>query len=266
MNFKNGKIKIDNTDAYYIKFGKGSKKLIIITGVGDGFKVVKGLAMPFSIMYREFGHDYEVYIFSRRNNLPNNFSIYDMANDIINHMSDLKIDKASIVGISQGGMIAQHIALNAPEKVDQVVLVVTLARTNEIMNDSIGTWIEMAKNKDYKNIMIDNAKRSYTGKALNKYLKLYKFIGRFDKKTTYDRFIIEANACLNHNTFNRLNEIKAKTLVIGADKDLVLGSIGSDELAKYIPNCELYIYDEYSHGVYEQAKDFNKRVLEFLKK
>ena len=49
-------------------------------------------------------------------------------------------------------------------------------------------------------------------------------------------------------------------------KDKVLGMIGSEEMAEKITNSELYIYEEYSHGVYEQAKDFNKRVIAYLKK
>ena len=45
-----------------------------------------------------------------------------------------------------------------------------------------------------------------------------------------------------------------------------LGYEGSEELNKNIANSELYLYEDYSHGVYEQAKDFDDRVLSFLKK
>ena len=163
-NAKNGKINIDNTTAYYISFGKGNKNLIIIPGLGDGLKLVKGLAIPFSIMYRIFCEDYRVYVFSRRNDLPRGFSTENMANDIIKHMDDLKIDSADIVGVSQGGMIAQYIAINAPEKVNKLVFAVTVPKSNEILDDSINTWITMAKKKDYKGIMMDTAERSYTVK------------------------------------------------------------------------------------------------------
>jgi len=265
-NAKNGKITIDNTNAYYISFGKGKKNLIIIPGVGDGLKLVKGLAIPFSVMYKIFCEDYRVYVFSRRNNLPKGFSTEDMANDIIKHMEDLKIDSADVVGVSQGGMIAQYIAINAPEKVNKLVLTVTVAKSNEVLENSINTWIQMARNKDYKGIMLDTAERSYTGKYLEKQRKIYRFLGLFGKNATYDRFINEAESCLKHDTSKKLKEIKCPTLVIGAKQDKVLGVSGSEILAKSIPKSELYIYDEYSHGVYEQAKDFNQKVLKYLKK
>ena len=263
---KNEKINIADTTADYISFGKGSKNLIIIPGVGDGFKTVKGLAIPFSIMYKMFAKNFKVYVFSRRNVIPKDFSTEDMANDIINHMEKLNIDKADIVGVSQGGMIAQYIAINVPEKVNKLVLAVTLSRPNEILEESINGWIEKAKNKDYKGIMIDTAEKSYTGKYLEKNRKLYKLLGMLGKNATYERFIIQAQACLKHNTYNYLEKIKCPTLIIGARKDKALGIIGSEELAEKISNSEIYIYEEYSHGVYEQAKDFNDRVLEYLKR
>ena len=162
-------------------------------------------------------------------------------------------------------MIAQYVAINAPERVKKLVLVVTTPRSNDILKETIEDWIEKAKNKDYKGIMIDTAEKSYTGKYLNKNRKLYKLIGIMGKNALYDRFIIEAKSCLNHNAYNELNKIECPTLIIGAKRDKAVGIIGSEEMAKKIKNSKLHIYDEYSHGVYEQAKDFNDTVLNFLK-
>ena len=262
----NGKIAIDDTFAYYLSFGKGKKNLIIIPGLGGAFRSAKGLAFPMSLMYRMFAKDYKVYVFSRREKLPINFTTRDMANDIIKHMDDLGINSASIVGVSEGGMIGQYIAINAPKRVDKLVLTVTVARSNETLVECVNKWIEMANNKDYKGIMVDTATKSYTGKYLKKAKRLYGFLGNFSKKIKYDKFFVEANACLNHNSFNELCKINCPTLIIGAAKDQVLGINGSKELHEQIIDSELFIYDEYSHGVYEQASDFNKRVLNYLKK
>ena len=55
------------------------------------------------------------------------------------------------------------------------------------------------------------------------------------------------------------------TLVVGGAKDLALGVEASGEIAEEIPNARLYIYDQWGHGLYEEAKDFNRLVLDFLK-
>ena len=266
-NAKGDEIEIENTTAHYISFGSENKNLIIIPGVGDGFKTVKGTAVPFSMMYKIFAKDYKVYVFSRRNELPENFSTEDMANDLINHMEKLGIEKADVVGVSQGGMIAEYLAINAPEKVNKLVLAVTCARKNDILEESVNTWIKMAENKDYNGIMLNTAEKSYVGKYLETSKKVYKMlIALGSKNATYERFIKEARSCLQHDSYDKLDKIKCPTLIIGAGQDKALGIEGSKELAEKIPNSEIYIYEEYSHGVYEQAKDFNERILEFLNK
>lgn len=259
---KNNVIKIDDTSVNYISFGIGKKNLIIIPGVGDGFKTVKGLAVPFSMMYKLFAKDYKVYVFSKRNKINEGFTTKDMANDIIEHMNKLGIEKADIVGVSQGGMIAEYVAIKAPEKVNKLVLTVTVPKSNNILKESVNKWIEMAKNKQFDDIMIDTAKKSYVKKGTFG-MGLY---GLYNRKANYNRFIIEAKACLTHDATKELHKITCPTLIIGGGLDKVLGIEGSRDLYKGIKNSELYIYEDYSHGVYEEAKDFNKRVYDYLMK
>ena len=265
-NAKNDVLEYENTIVDYISFGEGNEDLVFIPGLGEGLNSISGYAVPFSLMYKVYAKDYRVHVFSRRKEMSENFSTEDMANDIIKHMNELNIEKANIVGVSQGGMIAEYIAINAPEKVDKLVLVVTVARKNETLENCVKNWIELAKVEDYKAIMIDTAEKSYTGEYLEKNRKLYNVLGMLGKNATFDRFMIESNACLTHNAYDKLDKITSPTFIIGARKDLALGIEGSEELASKIKNSELYIYDEYSHGVYEQAKDFHKRVIEYLKK
>ena len=52
--------------------------------------------------------------------------------------------------------------------------------------------------------------------------------------------------------------------ILGADQDGVLGAEASLEMSEKIPESRIYMYEGYSHGVYEQAKDFNDRVLRYL--
>ena len=58
--------------------------------------------------------------------------------------------------------------------------------------------------------------------------------------------------------------LNARNEHIQLDRDRVLGGQASVELNEQIPGSRLYMYEGYSHGVYEQAKDFNDRVLRYL--
>lgn len=90
-------------------------------------------------------------------------------------------------------------------------------------------------------------------------------LGLLTKPKSYDRFLIQARACLSHDARDRLREIKAPTLVIGGEQDLALGPEASRELAAAIPGAALKMYPQWGHSLYEEAPDFNETVLEFLK-
>lgn len=265
-NSKNNVIELDDTTVNYISFGTGERNLIIIPGLGDGLKTVKGLALPFSIMYKMFAKRFKVYVFSRKNDLVDDYNTEDMANDIKNILDKINVDKASVVGVSQGGMIAQYIAINYPELVEKLVLVVTLSKQNEIVNERVNKWIKYAENNNYKDLFIDTMENSYQDETLNKYRKIYPVLTRVGKPKDFNRFLIEAKACLTHNAYKKLSKIKCPTLIIGGGKDNIVGVEASREIHEKIKNSELFIYDDYGHGVYEEAKDFNKRVYDFLVK
>ena len=84
------------------------------------------------------------------------------------------------------------------------------------------------------------------------------------KPKSYERFFIQADACLTHDASERLGEIDAPTLVIGGEQDHALGAEDSREMAAAIPGAQLKMYPEWGHGLYEEAKDFNGTVLDFL--
>ena len=263
LNAKNENIKINGYDCDYISFGHGSDSLIMLPEVGDGFKTAKGVAVPFSIMYRCFAGSFKVYVFSRRNDMPEGFTTSNMADDLSDIMDAIGIDKAHVFGVSQGGMIAQRMAIDHPDKVKSLILAVTASRPNDLMKESLESWLEMADRDDYKGIMLDTAERSYTGAYLERGRMINRILAGIKPKD-YTRFRILCRSCLEHNAYDELNRIACPTLIIGADQDLVLGPEASIEMKDRIPGSQLYMYEGYSHGVYEQAKDFNSRVLRYL--
>ena len=51
---KNGCVKVGNTDMYYVAFGEGEKKLVVLPGLSDGLWTVKGKAMLLAGSYKKF--------------------------------------------------------------------------------------------------------------------------------------------------------------------------------------------------------------------
>ncbi len=260
---KNGTVPLGDGGMDYAAFGTGDRALVMLPGLGDGLRTVKGMAAPFSWLYREYAGAYRVYVFSRRNELPEGFTIRDMADDQLRAMDALGISRADVLGVSQGGMVAQHLAAARPEAVGRLVLAVTAAWSNDTVQAVVGQWVAWARAGDYQSIVVDTAEKMYSERYLRRYRPFYPILGRMGKPRSLSRFLIQAGACLGHDARGELGNIRCPTLVVGGARDRVVGDI-SAELAGSISGSELYVYPELGHGAYEEAKDFNGRVLEFL--
>lgn len=262
---KEGNVKIGETDMDYISFGHGSKNLIIIPGLGDGLRTVKGTRLIIAKMYKIFAEDYKVYVFSIKNELKEGYSTLDMAKDQIIAMDNLGIEKADIIGISQGGMIVQYMAINFQERINKLVIGVSLSRQNNTVQNVVNNWIQMAENDDYESLVIDTIEKTFTKDYVSKYTKLYPIIKRVGKPKNFDRFLIQANSCINHNSDEELSKIKVPTLVLGGKLDEIVGEGSSERIAERIDGSRLIMYDDYGHGVFEENKKFNEDVLKFLR-
>lgn len=252
--------------AEYIRFGTGKKNLVMLPGLGDGLRTVKGTALPVAIYYGRLAKDYTVYIFSRRTELPYNYSTRDMAEDLQAAMGELGIVRASLVGVSMGGMIAQHFAADYPERVEKLVLVATCARENPVLLESLKEWTDCAVADDHTALMESNLRRIYSDSYYRKNRWMIPVMGKLTKPKSYDRFLVQAEACRTHKAYDRLPLITAPTLVIGGEQDCSLGGEASWEIASRISGSELKMYPQWGHGLYEEAKDFLPVMLDFLRK
>ena len=261
---KNATLSRNGKTIDYVTFGTGKRPLIIIPGLGDGLQTVKGMAMPLSITYRILAERYKIYVFPRINELRQGYTTRDMAADVAEEMEALNLDTAYVMGISQGGMIAQWLAVDFPEKVQRLILAVTTAKPSQLARERIEHWQKLSQSGNFKHLMLDIAKHSYTQKSYQKWSLLYNVMGNFGRIKDKQRIDIQSVSCLKHDSLDFLEKINCPTFIIGAEKDDVLGVDGSLGLHQHIKDSQLTILPECGHALYEQHKNFQKRVLVFL--
>ena len=261
---RNGTLTLKNGRMDYIRFGKGARVLIMLPGLGDGLRTVKGTALPMALLYRRFAKQYTVYAFSRREPLAAGMTTRDMAAEQAQAMEALGIDRADILGVSMGGMIAQWLAIDHPHRVGKLILTVTCAEQNPVLRESIREWVDLAKAGDHAGFMDSNLRRIYSERYYRRNKWMAPLVGALTKPKSYDRFFIQAEACLTHDARAELQSIQAQTLVIGGEKDLALGGEASKVLVQHIHGAALKMYPQWGHGLYEEAGDFNDQVLRFL--
>ncbi len=261
FRIQEGSITIDDTTMDYVCFGKGNKPLVLIPGLS--LSRIKGSGLALAYMYRQFLKEYRVYVFDRKEKLDEVTTIASLAKDLAYVMRELDIVNAYVVGISQGGMIALYLALDFPELVSKVVLGVTCARSNVLVSEAIHTWIELL-HKDMKLFVDDMLKRMYSKEYVRKNGWIFPFISRLYTHVDKKRFEVLAKACLTCDCYQNLSRITCPVLVLGGKEDQVVGVEGSMEIIESL-HCESYLYEEFGHSAYEEARDFNQRIYEFFK-
>ena len=263
-NAKDGCARFDGAEMDYVRFGSGEKHLILLPGLSDGLATVKGKALLLAPPYKLFFEKYTVWMFSRRRGLPRGFSIRDMAADQAATLRVLGVEKTAVLGVSQGGMVAQYLAADFPELVEKLVLAVSAPCVNDTSRARLADWIAFAEKGDHKALMIDTAENSYSESYLKKYRKMYPLLGSVGRPKSYERFLANAEAILAFDARGELKKITCPTLVIGGGEDKIVSPTAAGELHELIVQSELYVYPEYGHAAYEEAKDFNERVYRFL--
>jgi pimeloyl-ACP methyl ester carboxylesterase len=256
-------VNIPSGNLSYLSFGKGQKNLIIIQGLS--VRDIKGAGASLALMYKIFSKDYRVWFFDRRAVVKEGLTNWDLAEDIYFAMEKLSIESADLFGVSQGGMIAMALTLEHPERIGKLVLGVTSSRANENMKKVVSKWVTCALKKDGITINKETFSLMYTSGYLRKYRLFMPLLVRMIKPRDFNRFAILASAILKFDCYERLEEIKCPVLVLGGESDKITTSEASIEIAEKL-KCEIHMYSEYGHAAYEEAKDFNQRVYDFLLK
>lgn len=260
-NVKESKLNLPDMQLDYITFGRGTRPLVMIQGLNT--RGIKGSALSLAYMYRIFAKDFKAYLFDRRPDVHDGITVRNMASDIAAAMDVLGITNADVFGVSQGGMIAQYLAIDRPDLVHKLVLAVTLSKNNDTTVQVVNDWVEMTERGDFKGLVADMAEKMYSAKYVKRYRPFMPLLTVVQKPKDVRRFIILAKACLTCNTYEILDKIKCPTLVIGGKQDRVVTGAASEEIAKKL-GCKIHMYENLGHAAYEEAKDFNQIVYKFL--
>ena len=126
-------------------------------------------------------------------------------------------------------------------------------------------WVELAKAHDLKALNHDCFQRIYSKEYLEKYRKYLPLLENVDTDEDCDNFVIYASACGSFSAYEELQKVRSEVLVIGSRCDEVVSLKGSEEIAQKL-GCEMFVYDGYSHAVYDEAPDYLDRILGFFKR
>ena len=135
---------------------------MIITGLSE--QSVINFADAIKSSYKLLEKDFTIYLFDRRNDLPDKYSIAEMAEDTAQAIKSLKLEHIYLFGVSQGGMIAMQIAATHPELVTSMIVGSTAASISQRAQRLFNSRVNLAKSGDSEALTLDFSQAVYPEK------------------------------------------------------------------------------------------------------
>lgn len=245
----------------YISFGTGTRTMVMIPGLSLHSVMLQSDAVAGA--YRIFHDRYTVFLFDRKHDIKAGYSLAGMAADTAEAMRALGLKDVDMIGFSQGGMIAMLIAAGFPELVHKLVLGSTSAYPGESSRRIVERWAAMASGDDVVKLNHEMFRQIYSPGYLEKYRNAFARLENMGTRKEMDRLAVLAEACLYHDARGCLDHIECPVFVLCSDSDELFPVSDSQYLAS-ATGGELFVYEGFSHAVYDEAPDFKQRILDFL--
>lgn len=255
-------VSINNSEMEYIEFWNWEKVLIIIPWLSIKSILINPEAIESA--FSDFINDYKIYLIDSLKKVPENYSIEEMAEDTYKTIKEIWIETCNIFWASQGWMIAQCIAINHPDLIEKLILWSTTPKVEKKSKLIFSRRIDLAKNNKIEELNKTMASDIYSEKTIKQFWEIILNMNKDVSDEELQKFIILAESIKYFNIEDKLQNIKCKTLAISSKKDKIFWKEWAEIIAEKT-NGKLYIYEDYSHAVYDEAPDFRTKMLEFLK-
>lgn len=198
------------------------------------------------------------------------FTISDEVGDILSIMDAAGVERAAVYGRSRGGMLAQELALTAPERVSALILSGTSHRgrsavgSTDAVNAAMNFTPDMTREQIFET---QNAAMASPGWK-ERDPQAFAEVMRIDLEAPPRRFAVvrQQESISGWSSFDRLGEIQCPTLVICGADDGMVPPANSRQIAGGIPRAKLELIPQCGHlPMLEKPDEVAQLVLDFLR-
>ena len=257
----------DGVKLYYERHGDAGDPLLLVMGLGGTIDFWQFQTPVLARAHRVCVYDNRGVGRSDKPKGP--YTVRTLAEDAVAVLDACGFDRAHVVGLSMGGMIAQELAIRHSDRVGALVLAATYARPDEKTRQgqqSAPVNLSGPATADVKQVwkfmmgLVLTPDFIAREKAMLRELR-----DKVLPTWSIEGFIAQLAAVMAHDATAELATITSPTAVLKPSNDQLLSPHFSDELARLIPGAKLVTFDNGSHGFnVEQADKFNRAVLDFV--
>jgi len=262
------KVKVNDIQIYYEVKGEGFP-LVMINGLGGNLDSWE----YYHPLVEELSREFKLLMFDNRGAgrtdiSDREYTIKLFADDTAGLMNALGISKAHILGISMGGMIAQELVLNHPEKVARLVLLSTCSGGSKDVQSSpevsrtLSATSEMSQEERTRMLL----PLCLTNDFVKRNPDFVEHVVQVTLKhpISEEAYMRQLNAVRKFSTYERLRQIKVPTLILHGRKDILIPPENGSILAEAIPNAKLVYFAKSAHMLAEEMRELINVLIEFL--
>ena len=253
-------VDVDSFRVHFREAGSGTP-LLLLHGLGHDLGYWDADAPVFAAHHRVLRCDLRGFGESGKPSGP--YSLAGYAQDVDRFLDACGVPAAHIVGISMGGVIAQRVALDHPQRVRSLVLVST---SSEVGQRAIAVWQRLADivERDGFDERLADASRAFSAAFGERHPELVTAMTRRNAANDPRSYAAAARAVSDYNWTDALPAVRAPVLVLQGRDDQLTPPGGSVKMARALPRARLLLIDRAGHNLpIEQPDVFRAAVLAF---
>ena len=231
----------------YLESGAGSPLIMIHGAESDRFQ--------FTGLREHLGADIRALSYDQRDTgdtvgPEGRYSLADLADDVVGLIHALGLEKATVLGTSFGGMIAQQVALNHPDVVDGLILVATTP-SSALLAESTAPLVLLSE--DERRLAMVDALLSPAGRERDSELATRgrRVLARRTPEQSARRYAVMPE----HETVERLREVTTRVLLIHGSDDPITPLSGAELMAGLLRDAQLKVIEGGRHGIGTEFPD-----------
>ena len=262
-------INTKNIKIYYESAGQG-KVVLYISGTGGDLR-----KSP-SVFDNDLKNNFHLISYDQRglgqSEIPvGPYSMKDYADDAFNFLRKIGFERVNIIGVSFGGMVAQHLAINYPDVVEKLVLMCTSPGGKKYHSFPLHELEEIEDDLEYARKFISISDSRINDDYIKNNNEVYEFLInqiknylRSSESKKNQGKDLQLGARKDHNVLDLLKNIKNPTLIAGGLYDGIAPKSNIDILDELIPNSFKKFYKG-GHTFFLEDQQAWEDVIKFLK-